>query len=128
MAGVSQLSTDVDSICSSVDMAMGTTANQGEAEKVVRKLKEGLLLLRLRIKAQRSHDDAYDVSDGFTPDLDKKRDEEIQANEDLSLWEVENELFANNESARSVLARLGIETLTEAEARAVLEKRIELQS
>jgi hypothetical protein len=128
MAGVSQLSIDVDSICSSVDVAIGTTGNQGEAEKVIRKLKEGLLLLGLKVKSQGNHDDAPGVRNGFTTDLDRKVDEEFSVNEDLGLWDVEKELFANNESARNVLALLGIETLTEAEARAVLGKRIELQS
>lgn len=128
MAGASQLCTDVDSICSSVDVAMGITASQGEAEKMVRKLKEGLLLLGLRIKAQGSHGDAPDVTDVFAADPNKKRDEEVPTDEDLSLWEVEKELFADNESARSVLTRLGIESVTETEARAVLGRRIELQS
>jgi RAD50-interacting protein 1 len=45
---------------------------------------------------------------------------------DLGLWEVETRLFADNQSARDVLDELGIELLTESEARAALGRRVEL--
>lgn len=109
--GASQLACDVDNICKVVDMATG---NEMESRSVMRKLEDGLLLLNLKIKpAQEGHD--YSARGGDeTPDL--------------SLWEVEKRIFANNESARSLLAELNIETLTEAEARAVLERRVEVRS
>lgn len=44
----------------------------------------------------------------------------------LGLWEVEKRLFADNASARDVLDQLGIELLTETEARALLRRRVEL--
>ncbi|KAF1988238.1 hypothetical protein K402DRAFT_374019 [Aulographum hederae CBS 113979] len=46
----------------------------------------------------------------------------------LGLWEVEKRLFADNESARGVLEELGMERVGEAEARAILERRVELGS
>lgn len=46
----------------------------------------------------------------------------------LTLWDVEQRIFRSNESARAVLEQLGLEFLTEAEARSVLERRIELGS
>ncbi|KAH9880167.1 hypothetical protein J1614_002193 [Plenodomus biglobosus] len=45
---------------------------------------------------------------------------------DLGLWEVERRLFADNQSARGVLEDLGLELLTETEARALLRRRVEL--
>jgi hypothetical protein len=44
----------------------------------------------------------------------------------LGLWEVEKRLFADNQSARGVLDELGLELLTETEARALLRRRVEL--
>jgi len=44
----------------------------------------------------------------------------------LTLGEVEHRLFSDNESAREVLEELGMQVLTEGEARKVLERRIEL--
>ncbi|ODH12912.1 hypothetical protein ACO22_07791 [Paracoccidioides brasiliensis] len=102
-AGASQLAVDVDNICNAVDLATG---NGMESRKVMRKLEDGLLLLNLKIKPAQDHDD--------TPHL--------------SLWDVEKRLFANNESARALLGELNIETLMEAEARAVLERRVEVRS
>ncbi|KAI8939785.1 hypothetical protein NX059_003524 [Plenodomus lindquistii] len=47
-------------------------------------------------------------------------------NPDLGLWEVERRLFADNQSARDVLEDLGLELLSETEARALLRRRVEL--
>jgi hypothetical protein len=80
----------------------------GGSKGILQKLNEGLLILNL---------DALQV-DGQT--------EESGQDKALGLWEVEKRLFKDNESARDVLADLGIETLTEAEARSVLEKRVEI--
>ena len=46
----------------------------------------------------------------------------------FSLWEVEKGVFRSNESARNVLIDMGIETLSESDARAILERRIEVGS
>lgn len=115
-AGVSQLTSDIDHLCGVIDTALGqyssSKAYQGEAGRVMRKLSESLVLLGLRIKPQSTKLDENTEPRGV----------------ELGLWEVERRLFANNESAREVLSELEIETLSEAEARAVLEKRVELRS
>ena len=46
----------------------------------------------------------------------------------MGLFEVERLVFMDNESARHALEQLGLESLSESDARAVLEKRIELGS
>ncbi|RAO64460.1 uncharacterized protein BHQ10_000472 [Talaromyces amestolkiae] len=115
-AGVSQLMSDIDHLCGVIDSALGhhssSAAYQGEAGRVMRKLSESLVLLGLRIKPQSTKSDENNETYGV----------------ELGLWEVERRLFANNESAREVLSELEIETLTEAEARAILEKRVEIRS
>ena len=45
---------------------------------------------------------------------------------ELGLWEVERRLFADNQSARDVLEDLGLELLSETEARALLRRKVEL--
>jgi hypothetical protein len=115
-AGASQLASDVHHICGVVDSAISVQAPaQGEARRTIKKLNEGLTLLGLKIKPQNVPDGSQDLQHA-----DEKKE--------LGLWEVERKLFANNESAREVLNELDIDTLTEAEARAVLEKRVEIRS
>lgn len=128
-AGASQLASDVEHLCSVVDSALGqqtaAVGYQGESKRVIKRLVEGLTLLCLRIKPQR-RTDAGEVE---TPETDGVAQEhQALADKELGLWEVEKRLFANNESAREVLTELEIETLTESEARAVLEKRVEIRS
>ncbi|KAH8692676.1 RINT-1 family protein [Talaromyces proteolyticus] len=114
-AGASQLASDVHHVCGVVDSALSSqAASQGESRRTIRKLTEGLTLLSLKIKPQNV--------------TSKSEEEQTDKNEELGLWEVERRLFANNESARQVLNELDIETLTEAEARSVLEKRVEIRS
>ncbi|OJD27241.1 hypothetical protein ACJ73_01362 [Blastomyces percursus] len=108
--GASQLSTDVDNICKVVDVAIGDGM---ESRNVMQKLEAGLLLLNLKIKPTQKDHGAYAGARDKTPNL--------------SLWDAEKRIFANNESARSLLAELNIETLTETEARAVLERRVEVR-
>jgi len=50
----------------------------------------------------------------------------VDVDGDLGLWEVEKRLFADNQSAREVLEDLGLELLSETEARALLRRRVEL--
>lgn len=57
---------------------------------------------------------------------DAEGDRTPGAEEGLGLWEVERRLFADNQSAREVLDELGLETLSEAEARTALGRRVEL--
>lgn len=81
----------------------------------MKKLNEGLLLLGLSAQKQ---DEAGETSES-TGEGEEGR---------LGLWDVEKRLFKDNESAREMLAELEIENLTEAEARSVLERRVEIAS
>lgn len=56
------------------------------------------------------------LSDSITSDVEKTH----------TLWDVERQLFLSNESARRILSELGIDSLSETEARNVLKKRVEL--
>jgi hypothetical protein len=123
-AGASQLASDVEHICTVVDSALGqrntTSGTQGGSKRVMQKLTEALVLLCLRIKPQGrtiTNEEVLETEDDSSP-----------SGTELGLWEVERRLFANNESAREVLSELDIETLTEGEARAMLQKRVEVRS
>ncbi|KAL2809806.1 TIP-1 family-domain-containing protein [Aspergillus granulosus] len=107
-SGALQLASDLDHLCSVVDLALGSAAPAGGSKGILQKLNEGLLILNLDGHAEEPNDPENNRAPG--------------------LWEVEKRLFKDNESAREVLADLGVETLTEAEARSVLEKRIEIGS
>ncbi|GAB1211733.1 hypothetical protein ATERTT37_000857 [Aspergillus terreus] len=113
-AGAAQLISDMEHLCGVVDAALGSAAQAGGSMKVLRKLSEGLLLLGLKTSAPK---------DGSSEEDDNSPDEKVIG---LGLWDVEKRLFKDNESARVVLADLGVETLTEAEARSVLERRAEV--
>lgn len=121
-AGVSQLTSDIDHLCGVIDSALGQhlspTIARGEASRVMLKLSESLVLLGLRVKPQ-------NTASAQSDEIEESR--ESRAIE-LGLWEVEKRLFASNESARDVLDELQISSLTEGEARAILEKRIEIRS
>ena len=109
-SGVAQFTRDLYSFWEVFDRYLG----QGQGEIGMRKLGEAVGLLGMPIKStQRSSD-----GDG----------ESVQDSGGLGIWEVEKRVFRNNESAREVLEDLGFETLTEAEARSVLERRLELSS
>jgi hypothetical protein len=46
----------------------------------------------------------------------------------MGLFEVERLVFMDNESARHALELIGLESLSEGDARSVLERRVELSS
>lgn len=106
IAGAGQLFNDVCHICNVIDSTLGMERHAGGSLQTLRKLNDGLRLLQL---------------DASLPENGKK-DAEL----DLGLWDVEKRLFKDNESARSVLVELGAEGLTEAEARSVLERRVDI--
>lgn len=66
-----------------------------------------------------------DSSQDYSVTPVEENEENVKA---FSLWKVEKRIFRSNESARAVLAEMGIETLTEADARGVLERRVEVGS
>ncbi|EAW09690.1 RINT-1 family protein [Aspergillus clavatus NRRL 1] len=114
-AGASQFISDIDHLCNVVDVALGPAGQSGGSIRAMKKLSDGLLLLGLNAATPR---DGASPSEGTDAEKDKQ----------TGLWEVEKRLFTDNESAREVLAELDIETLTEAEARSVLERRVEIGS
>lgn len=114
-AGASQLISDMDHLCSVVDSSLGPAGHTEDSIRVMKKLSEGLLLLGLN--AAQGHDQGVESISG-----------EKDADERLGLWDVERRLFKDNESARAVLGELDVESLTEAEARTVLERRVEIAS
>lgn len=165
--GAEQFMGDVEAIQTVVDASIGCP---GEAARGMRRLNEGIRLLRLPIKPSSTtttsnpvaepemdeetedgwgfddddDDDDHPADDdgaaaevanpaegeGGVPDLDEERgkDEGKGEGKVWSLWEVEKRIFRSNESARDVLAEIGIETLSESDARAILEHRVEVGS
>jgi hypothetical protein len=96
----------------------------------MRKLIEGVTLLSLpirgeiqRVQTSNSGDDddntAWEDADGNDEDVESRK---------MGLFEAERMVFMDNESARHALEQLGLESLSESDARAVLEKRVELGS
>ncbi|KAJ5095363.1 hypothetical protein NUU61_004719 [Penicillium alfredii] len=104
--GAAQLASDIDHLCHVVDSALGTAGHAGDSLRIMKRLNEGLCLLGLSASPQ----------------------EQADLGSALGLWDVEKRLFKDNESAREVLAELEIDTLTETEARLVLERRVEIGS
>lgn len=111
--GAAQFISDVDHLCKTVDTSLGAAGQQGGSAKTLRKLGEGLLLLGLDSTTPAAGEASNSETDG-------------DGSAQRGLWEVEKRLFKDNESARDVLAEMGIETLLEAEARSVLERRAEI--
>ncbi|CBF76557.1 RINT-1 family protein [Aspergillus nidulans FGSC A4] len=114
-SGAAQLASDMDHLYSVVDAALGHAVQAGGSKFILQKLNEGLLILNLEAQTP--------VAEG-----EDKAPAESAAEKGLGLWEVEKRLFKDNESARETLAELGVETLTESEARSILEKRVEIGS
>lgn len=113
-AGASQFSADLEHICATTDASIGVPSGETDAKHVVQKLQEGLLLLGLQATSK--------------GESTRKGSIDVDTQTNMDLWEVEKRLFANNESAREILKELGIEMLSEAQARIVLERRAELRS
>ena len=111
-AGAAQLVSDVDHLCGVIDVSLGPAGSAGDSVRGLKRLNEGLLLLGLDANAPKTDEPTV----------------EPEENKVQGLWEIEKRLFKDNESAREVLAELGIETLTEAEARSILERRAEMGS
>ncbi|KAF2864182.1 hypothetical protein K470DRAFT_254507 [Piedraia hortae CBS 480.64] len=105
--GAKQLQIDVSGICKVIERYIGSE----QARRGMWKLIEGVTLVSLPVGT--SEDDNGDSSS------EKAK---------MGLFDVERLVFMDNESARHALEQLGMETLTESEARTVLEKRVELSS
>lgn len=145
-AGAAQLQADLEAICRVVNKAVGP----GVAETGLRKCLEGAQLVGLPVKGGKDQaartSSTEDGGDGGEEDWEawagadgdgddgahvpqKENIGDTTARDvDLGLWEVERRLFADNQSARDVLEELGLEVLSETEARALLRRRVELAS
>lgn len=134
-AGAAQLSADLSAICQVVDKSVGP----GVAEAGLRKCLEGAQLVGLPVKGEKSQIktptaeeeggedwEAWGGEDEEAAPQNRKSGNTASASEELGLWEVEKRLFVDNQSARDVLEELGMELVTETEARAVLGRRVEL--
>jgi hypothetical protein len=134
-AGAAQLQADLAAICRVVDAAAGS----GVAEAGLRKCLQGAQLVGLPVKGGKSQVDTQgSVKEDGGEDWEAWGGEvadstEVESNGatrivdgELGLWEVEKRLFADNRSAREVLDDLGMDLLSESEARAVLGRRVEL--
>ena len=111
-AGAAQLRSDVEGLAQVIRRHTGIKSGSS----TMRKLTEGLTLLSLPVKGEGAEDE-----EGRTPTsaMEPKK---------LGLWEVERRAFSSNEGAREVLEELGLEMLSENEAREVLKRRIEIAS
>lgn len=133
-AGAAQLQADLAAICRVVDAAAGS----GIAQVGLRKCLEGAQLVGLPVRGGKSQVESQGSTAENGEDWEAWGGEvadsaEVESNGgtgtgdgELGLWEVEKRLFADNQSAREVLEDLGMELLSETEARAVLGRRVEL--
>lgn len=96
--GAVQFCRDLAAVWQVMDKYLG----EGQAELGMRKLKEAAVLLSL-----------------------PKR---VVGEDQLGLEEAEEEIFESNEKAREVLDKLGLDVLTETEARNIMERRVDLLS
>ncbi|KAL8797940.1 MAG: hypothetical protein Q9182_007099 [Xanthomendoza sp. 2 TL-2023] len=99
--GARQFGRDIRGLWEVVDGFTGS----GQGQIGMRRLGEGLVLLELKGSGGPDDDEAV---------------------VDLSLGDVEKRLFKDNESGREVLEEMGLEVLSESDARSVLERRIDL--
>ncbi|KAF2835919.1 hypothetical protein M501DRAFT_941214 [Patellaria atrata CBS 101060] len=111
-AGAAQLRTDLDAVVATIERHVG----KGSAETGMRRVREGVRLIGLPIIAKSGDSSSRDI------------DELEGQGKVFGLWEVNNKVMKDNESARQILEEMSIEDLTESDARAVLERRIELGS
>ena len=109
--GVTQFRRDIEALWAVFDRYAGP----GQGRLGMRKLSNALDLIGMPIKAS-----SEEVDDsGLVGSVRAKQ---------LSIWEVEKRIFESNDSARDALEELGLDNITESEARTVLEKRVELAS
>ena len=111
-AGASQFMSDFKGICSVFDRYLGA----GTGQNVMQRLDDGLTLLDLPVRGE------------IPVEVDAETSDEASSEKKWGLFEVERRVFMDNEAARDVLEEMGLEVLTESDARAVLGKRIELSS
>jgi hypothetical protein len=135
-AGAAQLHADLAAICRVVDKQVGPSV----AEAGLRRCLEGARLVGLPVKGGKDQtasdqatlgDKEWEAwgagdEDAAPPPQKEENNDTASGGADLGVWDVEKRLFADNQAARDVLDELGLELLTENEARALLGRRVEL--
>lgn len=136
-AGATQLRTDLDALTAAIDRFVGS----GQAARGMRRLRDGVALLSLPVKSEiprtqtstagpvdEEEDDggAWDDAGGEGENGDA--DAVSGGGKQMGLFEVERLVFMDNESARRALELVGLEGLSEGDARSVLERRVEIGS
>lgn len=126
-AGANQLATDIGAICNTLDRYIGA----GQARIGMRKVSEGVQLLSLPVRGEIQRDQ---TSSTEKDDEDAAWEEETAGTgassldgHPVSLFQAERLVFMNNEGARHALDQLGLDMLSEQDARTILGKRVELQ-
>lgn len=114
--GARQLDTDFRALCAVFDRWVGV----GYGGAAMRRLAEGIVVLTLPVKGEIPVE-VKEGDEGGKGEIEK-------TGRKMGLWEVERRIFMDNESARDVLEELGLEVLTEHDARDVLQRRVELGS
>ncbi|KAL9059413.1 MAG: hypothetical protein Q9206_001486 [Seirophora lacunosa] len=102
--GAKQLKRDVHGIWEVVDQYVGV----GQGEMGMKRLAEGLVLLLLQTDTTVDVETSTEGKEGS-----------------LKFEAVEERLFRSNETGREMLVELGLELLSESEARSVLERRVD---
>lgn len=138
-AGATQLKMDLDALVATIDRFMGA----GQAARGMRRLREGVVLLSLPVTSEiprkqpglqdeeddgAAWDDADDGNEGNGSVADGGAGAVAGGGKQIGLFEVERLVFMDNESARHALELVGLESLSEGDARSVLERRVELGS
>lgn len=140
LAGLAQFRRDISAIQQTIDSSIKAP---GEADRGMRKLHEALVLLGLPVRASgidtgvaaqggdEGQDWGFEEEEGGAAEVNEI-DTTIQMNGDeekvWGLWEVEKRLNQSNESARRVLAEMGLTHLNEKEARNIIARRVEINS
>ncbi|KZF24559.1 RINT-1 family protein [Xylona heveae TC161] len=147
--GVAQLARDVAAIWAVIDRSLVHGDRSVSAESSMRKLKDAIALLSVPLRnsstarststprAQDDEDDraaaAWGEDDEAGAQAEEKPDMRSVSNAGADeegevpyLEDVEKRVFQSNESAREALHLLGLEHLSESDARYLLERRLEL--
>jgi RAD50-interacting protein 1 len=137
-AGVTQLQRDIMAIEEAIDSRSNL---RGVASSGLKRLEQMSTLLGLPIKRsgrQGIPDDVEDADDAWGFEGEDETDQTIADDElqesgskkedSWSLWDAEKEVFKSNEAARRALADMGLDFISESEARNILKRRIELSS
>ena len=131
-AGAAQLKRDI----MAVEQAIDADSRLGSIASIsLQKLEQTVTLLGLSIK--RSSNRVVEESDdtdgawGFEDDLGDSNGDppnEVATKDEWGLWEAEKAIFKSNEAARQALSDMGLDYLSEHEARNILNRRVEIGS